>query len=157
MLTAHADQRVLGYLGRALSLEFSAVQQYSTQARLLTAWGQTEPAARLQAESEEELRHVDRIIERMLALGVAPNASLLRPVRLGHSLSELLTVNMAFEQELISLYDNAARHSARVGCHDDRIFFEGLLADEREHHRSLAEWIQQLEGASAPGARNSYR
>lgn len=157
MLTAHTDQRILGYLGRALSLEFSAVQQYSTQARLLTAWGQAEPAARLRAESEEELQHVDRIIERMLALGVAPNASQLRPVRLGHSLTELLAVNMAFEQELISLYADAARYSAQAGCHDDRIFFEGLLADEQHHHQALSQWIQQLQGPSAPNLRKSHR
>lgn len=150
MLTARTDQKVLGYLGRSLSLELSAVQQYSTQARLLSAWGLSGPAARLRAEAEEEMSHVDRIIERMLALGVAPNASQLRPVRLGQSLTELLTVNMIFEQELISLYENAARHCSRVSSHDDRMFFEGLLEDERNHYRELLEWIQQLQGNPTP-------
>ena len=49
MLTARVDQRILGYLGRALSLEFSAVQMYSTQARLVASWGLDGPAARLGA------------------------------------------------------------------------------------------------------------
>ncbi|MEJ2509050.1 MAG: bacterioferritin, partial [Gammaproteobacteria bacterium] len=44
MMHRSPDQRVLGYLGRALSLELSAVQQYSTQARLVAAWGLNEPA-----------------------------------------------------------------------------------------------------------------
>ena len=55
MLTARADQGVLGYLGRALSLEFSAVQLYSTQARLVAYWGLASAAERLRHEAEEEL------------------------------------------------------------------------------------------------------
>ena len=60
MLYARADLRVLGYLGRALSLEFSAVQLYSTQARLVATWGLAEPAERLKNESREEMEHADR-------------------------------------------------------------------------------------------------
>lgn len=145
MLTAQTDQRVPGYLGRALSLELSAVVLYTTQARLVSTWGLAQAAAKLQEEALEEHKHVERIIERMLALGLAPNASQLRPVKLGRSLSELLEVNMAFEQELITLYRDAARHCARNGCQDDRVLFEGLLAEEQAHWEDLASWRQSLE------------
>ncbi|MHB1241521.1 MAG: ferritin-like domain-containing protein, partial [Gammaproteobacteria bacterium] len=97
MSAPHSDSRILGYLGRALSLELSAVQQYSTQARLAATWGLTRPAERLRTEATEELGHVDRVISRMLALGVAPNASILRPVGLGRDLSELLRQDRALE------------------------------------------------------------
>ena len=147
MLAARADQRVLGYLGRALSLELSAVQLYSTQSRLVASWGLSEAAARLRAESEEELAHVDLIIERMLAVGVAPNASQLRSVRLGRDLSALLNINRQFEQELIRLYEQAASHCARVGDHDDRVFFQGLLEDEQHHYDELVSWLGQLQQA----------
>lgn len=153
MLTAQTDQKVLGYLGRALSLEFSAVQLYSTQARLVATWGLADPAQKLRSEAEEELQHVNRIIERMLALGVAPNASQLRPVKLGRSLADLLRSNMAFEQDLIQLYGDAARHCALNGLHDDRVFFEGLLGEEEGHHQELMEWLRQLQGDSRPEGR----
>ncbi|MFA7587767.1 MAG: ferritin-like domain-containing protein [Novosphingobium sp.] len=146
MLHAIADQRVFGYLGRALSLELSAVQQYSTQARLVATWGLAEAAERLQEEAREEMGHVDRIISRMLALGVAPNASQLRPVSLGRSLQELLQKNHAFELELVRLYDDATRHCARKGDHDNRLFFEALLEEEKAHGRELSEWLVKLEG-----------
>ena len=146
MLAAHADQRVLGYLGRALSLELSAVQLYSTQARLLSTWGLAEPAERMHAEAQEELGHANRIIERMLAFGVAPGASQLRPVKLGRSLAELLEHNLVFESELVGLYRNAATHCARVGQHDDRLFFESLLNDEQTHHEELMKWLEELKG-----------
>jgi bacterioferritin len=144
MLTTRVDQGVLGYLGRALSLEFSAVQLYSTQSRLVAYWGLASAAERLRHEAEEELQHTDRIIERMLALGVAPNASQLRPVKLGENLVEMLGINQRFEQELIDLYHAAASHSARIGDHDSRLFFNTLLEEERAHHRELLEWQAQL-------------
>ena len=146
MLVAQTDQRVLGYLGRALSLELSAVQLYTTQGRLVSTWGLADPAARLRGEALEELEHANRIIERMLAIGVAPGSSQLRPVKLGRSLVELLESNLSFELELIGLYRDAARHCARSGLHDDRLFFEGLLADEESHHEELGQWLQELRG-----------
>ena len=144
MLKGRADEAVLGYLGRALSLEFSAVQLYSTQARLVASWGLADAAERLRHEAEEELQHTDRIIERMLALGVAPNASQLRPVKLGSNLVEMLKINEHFEQELVVLYQAAARHSARIGDHDSRLFFNALLEEERTHHRELQAWQAEL-------------
>mgnify|MGYP003701898229 FL=1 len=145
MLATNVDQRVLGYLGRALSLELSAVQLYSTQARLVDSWGLAEVAGKFSAEASEELGHAERIISRMLSLGVAPNASQLRPVRLGQNLKELLQNDHAFENELVSLYDEAARHCLRIGDHDDRLFFEALLGEEQKHARELLEWLAQLQ------------
>jgi bacterioferritin len=110
MPQARTDQRILGYLGRALSLELSAVQMYSTQARLVATWGLDEPARRLREEAHEEMQHVERIIARMLALGVAPNASQLRPVKLGADLQSLLKTGYAFEEELVELYAGAATY-----------------------------------------------
>ena len=144
MLTARVDQGVLGYLGRALSLEFSAVQLYSTQSRLVAYWGLASAAERLRNEAEEELQHTDRIIERMLALGVAPNASQLRPVKLGENLVDMLKINQHFEQELIDLYHAAATYSARIGDHDSRLFFHALLDEERRHHKELLAWQAEL-------------
>jgi bacterioferritin len=157
MLHASADQRVLGYLGRALSLEFSAVQLYSTQARLVATWELAEPAERLRNESREEMEHADRIIARMLSLGVAPSASQLRPVRLGNSLRELLLHDLAFENELITLYSDATRHCALIGDHDGRLFFEALLEEERNHSRELSQWIEGLQQPGKPGPRTTPR
>ena len=144
MLKTRVDPRVLGYLGRALSLEFSAVQLYSTQSRLVAYWGLASAAERLRHEAEEELQHTDRIIERMLALGAAPNASQLRPVKLGENLVDMLKINQHFEQELIDLYHAAATYSARIGDHDSRLFFHALFDEERRHHKELLAWQAEL-------------
>lgn len=145
MMVPRSDQRILGYLGRALSLELSAVQMYSTQARLVATWGLDEPARRLRDEAHEEMQHVERIIARMLALGVAPNASQLRPVQLGGDLQSLLEAGFAFEKELVQLYADAAGYGARIASHDDRVFFQALFAEEQAHAQELLQWRQELE------------
>lgn len=145
MIYAKSDQQTLGYLGRALSLEMTAVQQYATQAKIVAAWGLPEDASKLQQESLEEMEHVNRIIGRMLALGVAPNASMLRPVKLGRDLRELLVADAELERDLVNLYLQAANHCARNADLDGRKFFEALLQEEQAHDVALAEWIRKLQ------------
>jgi len=148
MQPVETDQKVLGYLGRALSLEFSAVQLYSTQARLVSTWGLEAASKALQKEAYEEMQHVERITARMLALGAAPNASQLRPVKLGPNLQSLLQINQLFELELVQLYSDAVTYCARTGNHDDRLFFEALLQEEQQHAHDLSNWLLQLSGGS---------
>lgn len=144
MFHINTDERVLGYLGRALSLELSAVQLYSTQSMLVATWGLADVADNFRAESREEMGHAERIISRMLAVGVAPNASQLRPVKLGRNLQELLEYDYAFENELISLYDDATRYCASISDYDNRLFFEALLNEEKGHADGLTKWMQEL-------------
>ena len=143
-MVSNVDPRILGYLGRGLSLELSAVQLYSTQASLTQAWGLSEAADHLRKEAHEELGHAERIIARMLAYGAAPNASQLRPVKLGNSLIELLEHDFHFENDLVKLYDDATRYCAKTGSRDDRVFFEQLLREESQHATELAAWIKKL-------------
>jgi len=141
------DPTVLGYLGRALSLELSAVQLYSTQSRLVATWGLDAEATKFHNESLEELEHAQRIIARMLAKGVAPNASQLRPVKLGPDLLTLLRIDHEFEQQLVKLYHDAVMHCQRQRNHEDRLFFQALLDEESKHAVDLAHWIESLQSA----------
>lgn len=147
------DQRILGYLGRALSLELSAVQTYSTQARLVATWGLDGPARRLRDEAHEEMRHVERIIARMLALGVAPSGSQLRPALVRGDLLSLLEADYSFEMELVGLYRDAATQSERIARRNDRVFFQALLEEEQAHAQALVEWMRTLERPVEPPAR----
>jgi bacterioferritin len=157
MLMARADQNVLGYLGRALSLELSAVQQYSTQARIVVSWGLSEAAASFSKEAGEELRHAERIIERMLAVGAAPGGSQLRPVKLARDLSGLLAIDQQFEADVIEMYASAVCYCASTGDHDSRVFFEELLSEEQLHHAELQAWQRRLQQAPEKQVRSGDR
>lgn len=149
MLYAKADQQTLGYLGRALSLEFTAVQQYATQAKLVSSWGLVSEASKLQEESLEEMGHVERIISRMLGLGVTPGASMLRPARTGANLREILLADAALERDLVKLYSQAVHHCIRHGDNDNRKFFAELLKEEQAHDLALSRWINNLDAVEA--------
>lgn len=139
------DQKVLGYLGRALSLELSAVQLYSTQARLVAGWGLDKVADKLRAEAREETEHAERIIARMLFLGAAPGASQLRPVKLAKDIVSLLKLNHEFEMEIVKLYRDASNYCLRMGQHQEYIFFQSLLEEEEQHATDIRRWLQTLE------------
>ena len=136
--------RTLGYLGRALSLEYSAVQQYMTQAALCAAWGLDEAAERFRHETQEELQHANRIVQRMLQLGVTPNASQLRPAGVARGLPDLLRQDAVLEAEIIAVYDEAVRFCERIAAGEDAAFFAELLGEEIEHAQQLAAWLDSL-------------
>ena len=143
--------RVLGYLGRALSLELSAVQQYMTQGSLVELWGDPEAAERFRRETVEEMQHAERIIQRMLALGVVPAASQLSPVSQAPDLVGLLRLNLNLEAALVNHYAEALRFCMLVGDSDNQAFFEALWSDEQHHGEDLRAWLASL-GASASAA-----
>ena len=141
--------RVLGFLGRALSLELTAVQQYMTQASLVELWGDATSAERFRQETVEEMRHAESIVQRMLALGAAPAASQLRPVAHAPDLPGLLRHDARLEQDLIELYGDAVRFCLLIGDSEHRTVFDALLEDELHHARELASWLHEL-GAESP-------
>jgi bacterioferritin len=146
MTAGAAHPRVLGYLGRALSLELSAVQQYMTQASLVELWGDAQAADRFRQETVEELQHAERIVKRMLALGVAPAASQLRPVTHAADLVELLRRNAVLEDDLIAHYAEAMRFCVQIGDGEQHAFFQALWQEEQQHGRELATWLASLQG-----------
>jgi bacterioferritin len=143
-----AHPRVLGFLGRALSLELSAVQQYMTQASLVELWGEREAADRFRQETVEEMRHAERIVQRMLALGVAPAASQLRPVEAAPDLASLLRHDALLEEELVHHYAEAVRFCVLIGDRDNEAFFRALWSEELQHGEELARWQSELRGGA---------
>ena len=140
--------RVLGYLGRALSLEFSAVQQYMTHASLVEAWGDAESGRRFREETVEEMQHAERIVQRMLSLGVAPAASQLRPVGHAPDLLGLLRLNTVLETSLIEHYGQALRFCVLIGDGTNADFFRALWQEEQQHAEHLSAWMQGIHAAS---------
>ena len=138
--------RVLGYLGRALSLELSAVQQYMTQASLVELWGDQEAAQRFRQETVEEMQHAEKIVQRMLALGVAPAASQLRPAAHARDLAGLLRQNLLLEGDLVNHYAEATRFCQLIGDAASEAFFKELWSDEQHHADAIVHWLRSCSG-----------
>lgn len=138
------DPRTLGWLTRALNHEMGAVQQYLAQSVLARLWGDEVLAAKFRDEAIEELEHAERLMERLILLGVAPSAGNLTPARLGRSREALIEADRQLELNAVRLYREAAAHARRMRDADSAALFESILREEQSH-------VQELEGL-LPGA-----
>ena len=131
------DPRTLGWLSRALTHEMGAVQQYLAQSVLARLWGDEALAKHLRHEAVEELEHAERLMERLILLGVAPSAGNLPPARLGRCVTDLLAADRVLEVDAVRLYQEAVAHARRMRDADSAALLEGILDEELRHVREL--------------------
>ncbi|MEN8174653.1 MAG: ferritin-like domain-containing protein [Pseudomonadota bacterium] len=131
------DPRTLGWLSRALTHEMSAVQQYLAQSVLARLWGDEALSSKLRSEAVEELGHAERLMERLIAVGVAPSAGNLPPSRLGRSVDDMLVADRELEVEAVRLYQEAVAHARRMRDSDSAALLTEILAEEMEHVQEI--------------------
>ena len=131
------DPRTIGWLSRALTHEMSAVQQYLAQSVLAHLGGDATLATYLRAEAVEELGHAERLMERLIRVGVAPAATNLAPARLGRSVDDLLAANRILEADAVKVYREAVAHARRMRDAESAQLFEEILEDELAHVQEI--------------------
>jgi bacterioferritin len=131
------DPRTLGWLSRALTHEMSAVQQYLAQSVLARLWGDEALSSKLRSEAVEELGHAERLMERLIAVGVAPSAGNLPPSRLGRSVDEMLAADRELEVDAVRLYQEAVAHAQRMRDSGSAALLTEILAEEMEHVQEI--------------------
>ena len=127
------DPRVIEYLNRGLRHELAAINQYWLHYRLLDNWGYRDLARKWRGESMEEMRHADRIVQRIIFLDGFPNMQVLDPLRIGETVDEILGADLAAEMGARTLYLEAAQYCESVNDRVSRDLFEELAADEEDH------------------------
>ncbi|MFP5403491.1 MAG: bacterioferritin [Gammaproteobacteria bacterium] len=140
------DPRTLGWLARALTHEMSAVQQYLAQSVLARLWGDEALAAKLRHEAVEELGHAERLMERLILMGVAPSAGNLPPARLGRSADELLAADHVLEVDAVRLYQEALAHAQRMRDADSAALLTDILKEEVAHVQAIDGMAGQAHG-----------
>ena len=146
----HADPRLAGYLTRALGHELAAVQQYLLQAKLAGLWGLADISARLREDVNEELVHAERLMERMLILGVPSRVTQLPSIRSGRTLEEMLLIDRGLEIEAVRLYEEGAHYCTRIGDGETQALFAELLQDELGHLRELDRMLTEINKGATP-------
>ena len=109
------ETKVIEYLNAALRHELTAVNQYWLHYRLQMDWGYARLGEKSREESIEEMRHADKLIERILFLEGHPNLQQLDPLRIGENVKECLECDLAAEEDaraMIPSADDALRADA---------------------------------------------
>ena len=132
------EAKVIEHLNRALLNELTAINQYFLHARMLKNWGFKELAEHEYHESIDEMKHADRLIERILFLEGLPNLQQLGKLLIGESPLEVFECDLKLERAAVPDLRAAVAHCEQVGDYVSRELFESILASEEEH----IDWIE---------------
>ncbi|MFZ4745626.1 MAG: bacterioferritin [Sphingomonas sp.] len=127
------DPKVIEHLNIALRNELTAVNQYWLHYRLLDNWGVARLAEYERHESIDEMKHADRLAERILFLDGLPNFQLLGRLRVGENVEEVLRADLALEEEALPPLRDAIVHCENVRDFVSRDLFADILENEEEH------------------------
>jgi bacterioferritin len=138
------DDQVIGYLNEQLTAELTAINQYFLHAKMQENFGWTKLAAHTRAESIDEMRHAETLTDRILFLEGLPNYQRLFTVRIGTTLQEMFTADMAVEMEAIDRLRRGIAHMRGIGDITSAAIFEAILADEEGHVDYLETQLELL-------------
>ncbi|MCF8470349.1 MAG: bacterioferritin [Parvibaculum sp.] len=127
------DAKVIEFLNKALKLELTAINQYFLHARMFRNWGFKHLAEVEYRESIDEMKHADKLIERILFLEGLPNLQDLDKLLIGETVTECMECDLKLEYEGHAFYKDAIACCEEVRDYISREIFERILEDEEEH------------------------
>ncbi len=132
------DKAIIDSLNKALTIELTAINQYFVQAKMLKNWGYNALAKKMWEESMGEMKHADKLIERILFLEGIPNIARYDVIRVGSDVPEQLENDLKLETSGVKAYNEAITLAAKSQDNGTRELLEGILVSSEEH----VDWLE---------------
>ena len=132
------DAKVIEHLNTVLGNELVAINQYFLHARMYKDWGLTELGDHEYHESIDEMKHADKLIERILFLEGLPNMQNLNKLYIGENTKEMLECDLKLEHVAHVDLKAGAAYSESVGDFVSRELFVDIMEAEEEH----IDWLE---------------
>lgn len=131
--------QVVSLLNDILTAELTAINQYFIHARMCENWGYKRLWKKLREESIGEMRHADKLIERVLYLDGVPNVQRLGKVSVGQTVPEQLRLDLELERTAVAALNAGIELCRSVGDNGTRDLLEEILGGEESH----IDWIEE--------------
>ncbi len=132
------DAKTIEHLNKVLTNELTAINQYFLHAKMFKNWGLKELAEHEHKESIDEMKHADRLIERILFLDGLPNLQKLDKLMIGESPKEALSCDLKLENLALPDLQAGIRHTEAIADFGTRALFQAILDSEEEH----IDWLE---------------
>ncbi|WP_433222913.1 bacterioferritin [Microtetraspora malaysiensis] len=127
------DKDIIALLNEQLTSELTAINQYFLHAKMQENWGYTKLAEYTRHESFDEMRHAERLTDRILFLDGLPNYQKLNTLHIGQTVKEQLQADLALEYSVVKRLKPGIALMRERGDITSANIFEDILKDEEMH------------------------
>ena len=132
------NDKVIQTLNDVLTAELTAINQYFIHAKMCQNWGYNKLAKKIRDESIDEMKHADKLIERILFLDGVPNVQRLNKVNVGETVKEQFELDLKLEFDAIARFNTGIALARELGDNASRELLERMLISEEEH----TDWLE---------------
>ena len=132
------DPKVIDALNAGLTIELTAINQYFCQAKMCKNWGYMKLAKKHYEESMGEMKHAEKLIDRILFLEGVPEIARYDVIRVGTDVKEQLEYDLALEQRGAKMYNDAVALCIQQKDHASREMLDKILVESEEH----VDWLE---------------
>jgi len=127
------DAKVIAVLNQVLKAELTAINQYFLHAEMCENWGYEKLAKHMRKESIEEMRHAEKLMERILYLDGTPNMTDYFKINIGQNVKAQIQNDLNVEYDAVKRLNAGVETCVNAGDNGSRDLLEGILTDEEEH------------------------
>jgi bacterioferritin len=137
------NPEVIAQLNTALREELTAINQYFLHAEMCHNWGYHQLGSYIKKQSIDEMKHAEKLIERLLFLDATPKMEYME-LNVGTNVKSQLEADLRLEENAVEMYNKAIKISREAGDDASRELFSFLLKDEELHVDWLEAQIHQI-------------